>query len=416
MDVEKEITKFKMDLLRKMPFYGDIVMNLPFVPNKKIPTARTNGGMIEYNPDFLGSMSAGKRNFILMHEVFHVLLFHCSRKNERHPRIWNAAADMIVNAMLLERLSFMNENRIAFEKPDSGIFTSVGAWDTTENLYNKLLLDNSTPQSGPDTVRRCVKTWRGTLNEEIWPAPSDLILVAAPGEESDDGSSSPPALSPEALLELIRESASRNRSDTASCMVPREIYRLTERKTVNWKTLLREFCEAERSDESSYTTPERKYIHMDLILPGYGMTEERLEEIWAFVDSSGSISKTQMEEFLSELYRLVREFKCRLNICYWDTSVTDVYKNLTKEADVFESIPLHSGGTDINCVYRWIRENRADPDVMLILTDGYFGRLDSQVFLPSLAKKTILVLNGEIAIDDAMKRIGKITRLEKQKS
>ena len=82
---------------------------------------------------------------------------------------------------------------------------------------------------------------------------------------------------------------------------------------------------------------------------------------------------------------------------------------------MFDSIPLHSGGTDINCVYRWIRENRADPDVMLILTDGYFGRLNPQVFKPSLAKKTILVLNGEIAIDDDMKRIGKITRLEKQK-
>ena len=43
MDLEMEIKRFKMDLLRKMPFYGDIVMRLPFVENKHIPTARTNG-------------------------------------------------------------------------------------------------------------------------------------------------------------------------------------------------------------------------------------------------------------------------------------------------------------------------------------------------------------------------------------
>ena len=48
---------------------------------------------------------------------------------------------------------------------------------------------------------------------------------------------------------------------------------------------------------------------------------------------------------------------------------------------------------------------------MLILTDGYFGALNNGVFIPSLAKKTILVLSGNIPVCEDMRRMGRIARL-----
>ena len=53
MVIEDEIVRFKMQLLRKMPFYGDIVMRLPIVRNDAVATAQTNGRLIEYNAKFL---------------------------------------------------------------------------------------------------------------------------------------------------------------------------------------------------------------------------------------------------------------------------------------------------------------------------------------------------------------------------
>ena len=49
----KIVQSFKFTLLRKMPFYGDILMRLPVEANPGIPTARTDGGRIEYNPAFI---------------------------------------------------------------------------------------------------------------------------------------------------------------------------------------------------------------------------------------------------------------------------------------------------------------------------------------------------------------------------
>ena len=425
MDLNMEIKRFKMDLLRKMPFYGDIVMRLPFIENPNISTARTNGGKIEYNPEFLLAQTRGQRNFILMHEVFHVLLFHYKRNGERNPKLWNTAADMIVNSMLMSLTRCMREASIPFERPVEGIFANVNADETVENLYDKLLVDNqrmgknakkvmvrlnnrcsdNTPVEVdvPDDIV-CARISRQAAARRISRLGVGVLRVA---HHNGDGSN----LSEQMILQIIRESASTNRSSIGSYFVPNQIFGLTESKRIKWQTLLRDFFVEELSDESSYTTPERKYIHMDLILPGYGQTDEKIEEIWAFVDSSGSIGQDEMEQFLTQLYRIAKEFKCIFNICYWDTQVTDVYKKILKEDDILKSQPSHSGGTDINCVYQWLKENRVRPDIMLILTDGYFGSLDRSLFIPSLGKKTILVLSSSIPVSDDMKRIGKITRL-----
>ena len=88
-----------------------------------------------------------------------------------------------------------------------------------------------------------------------------------------------------------------------------------------------------------------------------------------------------------------------------------MYKNILKESDIIKCLPKHSGGTDINCVYEWMKENHVRPEIMLILTDGYFGSVQDKNFLSRYKKKTIMVLNSDIRITDEMNKIGKITRL-----
>ena len=70
MVIEDEIVRFKMQLLRKMPFYGDIVMRLPIVRNDAVSTAQTNGRMIEYNAKFLSGMREGQRNFVMRFSMY----------------------------------------------------------------------------------------------------------------------------------------------------------------------------------------------------------------------------------------------------------------------------------------------------------------------------------------------------------
>ena len=104
-------------------------------------------------------------------------------------------------------------------------------------------------------------------------------------------------------------------------------------------------------------------------------------------------------------------FHCTLNIAYWDTSVTEVYRKVDTVAKLREALPRHSGGTNINCVYQWIAENRVKPDVMLILTDGCFGALMNQYKPNRFRKKTILVLSDASTNGPGMWEIGKVAVL-----
>ena len=147
----------------------------------------------------------------------------------------------------------------------------------------------------------------------------------------------------------------------------------------------------ERIKEASYYTPERKYIHMGLIIPGESKEEDELGDIWAFVDASGSINQNQMNQFITQLYRISKEFHCKVNLAFWDTKVVEVHKNIDRADKLLKIKRRYMGGTDINCVYRYIKEENIKPEVMIVLTDGYYGTLKESA--GKLRKKTILVLS-----------------------
>ncbi len=416
MEIEQNILKFRIDLLKKMPFYGDILTHLQFEERKDIGTAATDGFKVMYNPVFLTKMrdseGIGAVNYVLMHEVFHILLQHPLRGRERNRDIWNIAADLVVNHILSNQLtSQMKAAGIPFVQPKDGLFSNLWANDTVEFLYEYHLRLNQDYKSDKKkdkknkirlfdkkSKRTAVyekKKWAGhaDINEII--APGDLFVPSKKtrGTEKNDGAfhSDPDAF----VRDLIKNAANKS-VGTGGFTIPSELaemYSLAkDSKKLDWKKLLRNHLNEAVSDETSYSTPERKYLHMDLIVPGHSLGEQ-LDEVWAFVDSSGSVSKKEMEEFLTQLYRIVKEFQCTLHLCYWDTTVNDVYRNIRREKDVLKSISHHSGGTDINCVYRWIREKRVKPGVMVILTDGYFGTLTNENRRYLKRENTVIVLS-----------------------
>ena len=416
--IEKRMANFKIRLLRTMPFYGDIVVRLNFISDMSVKTACTDGYNVFINPRFANKLSDGAFNYVVMHEIYHVILLHCSRGKDTDPERWNVACDMIVNNMLDNIRSAMIIKDIDFERPPQGIFCEMSKSDTVENVYALLENDKITKSSG-GVIHAAVKDYRGeyikidTIGDLIASetAGNGKNIEADAVKDVDDIAKAVDDTTKAFILQIIRESAQKNRSGMGSYFVPEEIYHFTESRKIKWQSILKNFFNEEIiGDETSYTTPERKYLHMDLILPGHSLTEECIGEIWAFVDSSGSVGKNEIEQFLTQLYRIVKEFGCKLNICYWDTEVTDIYKNISREKDVLKAVPHHSGGTDINCVYDWLKLNKLKPEIMLILTDGWFGELKDKSVLKKLKRKTIFVLSDEHKENEASK-LGKVALL-----
>ena len=421
MDMQHEIGRMRMDLLHASPFYGTLLLHIPVRPDESVPTACTNGRVIRYNPGFMSSLKPEERRFVLMHELIHVLLRHPSRCRGGNPFLQNVAADMVVNN-ICSTISRSRDFRTGFRMvmPPQGISPSPGGL-SMEELYARLVDDQL--KKGEDLRKgSAAEIWIRKDYGKDGKGDREKVLIPAPGAistdrnsralgsadlEEDPRSPAEQKLAEKELRRLIQASLKGDPGAGISSFVPREVRIFAQSRPLPWKRLLRDFLDEVRDDDASYATPERKYIHMDLIIPGHGLTEEQVREMWVFVDSSGSISPEEIGKFLSELYHLIRDMRCVLHIAYWDTSVTDVYRNIDTVAKLRECRPNHSGGTNINCVYQWIEENKIKPDVMVILTDGWFGMLLDRYKKRKLRDRTILVLSQDSVNMDKMREIGR---------
>ena len=410
-NIEDKIEKFRFLLLRKMPFYGDVLLHLPFIESNDVKKACTDGRRIYINQEYFTKLRQGEGHYILMHEVFHILLMHCIRNKGRYERLWNIACDLVVNDMLDKLRPDMKKMGIAFEPPMGNLTANIGD-SPVEDVYNKLRNDNKMPDRRNVVIRKYYGLNQSPTYIKEIPDERDLKPETCQESGKTEAVKEQKARALEnEIRNRVSEALKRTQGQNGSYYIPNCLICLVESKKLMWSQILKDYLGSEVSEEISYLTPERKYLHMDLIVPGAGIRDDKLEEIWAFVDNSGSILLNQRNQFLTQVYRIAMEFHCKVNICYWDMKVTDVYRNVVGEKNVLKCIPHHSGGTDINCVYAFLQERNIRPDVMLILTDGYYGQLKEKYRSNRLRRKTVLVLSGEIPIDDRMKEIGQVARL-----
>ena len=391
-ELKDRIEDVRANILLEQPFYGTILSHIPLVEDESIDTAATDGRRIIYSPEYMGLLKGSEIKFILLHELLHILLLHFSRRKGRDRVIWNIATDYVINMTLRES---------GYYGPDGVIYPHYNlGWEekSAEVYYDELY------NSEDESVKKMIDSVRRLIEKpEIWRlTPSDLLgdyEELSPEEE-------------EVLRRMIKDAIKKTVDIGGKPPeILSELY-FTKPKNLSWESLLREYLQESEADDSSYLRPERKYLHMGMIVPGADPDETDLGEIWAFIDTSGSISQETVMEFLTQLKQILSSYTCSLNLAYWDSGIGDVYKDIQKEEDLLKCKTYWGGGTDVACVYKYIEENRIRPYLMLILTDGYFD--DMPMIPKSLQNSTIMVLSGDCGRD--MRRYGKVARLQNRKS
>ena len=92
------------------------------------------------------------------------------------------------------------------------------------------------------------------------------------------------------------------------------------------------------------------------------------------VDTSGSITKNTLNEFIGEVIKLSRSFEfVNVTILTCDAKVQDVFRlRNRKMIRKIKNIRIHGGGgTSFVPVFNWIHENQKNAKVLIYLTDGY---------------------------------------------
>ena len=109
-EIVQRLQAIRVKMLREQPFYAVLLMHLRFALDESTPTLYTDGERIAFNPYFVDELDDFQLQFVLMHEILHVALGHCtSEEKDFNHKAYNIACDIVVNSNIMYSLGLIKE-------------------------------------------------------------------------------------------------------------------------------------------------------------------------------------------------------------------------------------------------------------------------------------------------------------------
>lgn len=345
----------RMRLLNNHGFYGLLLMHMVFALTDECETACTDGVRIWFNPEFLESLSDSELDFVLMHEILHVVLQHCFRTGDRQPERFNIACDIVVNSnILLENK--MDIRSITLQKWGESMHLAPDGKEgyeyTAEQVYEML-------PSLPG----------GNGGKGKWDDHGKWGMA-----EQDDALRDVWVKQLAETCEAIKIRDPNNSRGLLPLFARRMLDALKEPQT-DWRAILNEFVQMEINDYS-FSPPDRRFQDSPFFLPDFNEWGEgdKVSDILFMMDTSGSISDEMMTAAYSEVKGAVDQFDGNLKgwLGFFDGAVYEPVPFENVE-ELLKIRPAGGGGTDFQIIFEYVHKYMQDhlPACIIILTDGY---------------------------------------------
>jgi predicted metal-dependent peptidase len=354
----------RVGLLLRHSFFGNLATRLKLTnADEWLATAATDGEKFYYNSRFIMLLKPKEVEFLVGHEVLHVVYDHMGRIGNRDPQMFNIANDYAVNADLKRH--------------------GVGAFITSVPcLYERKYDGKASEEIYDDLMKNIKQIDIGSLIDQmIDDHLEDEGEGNGEGEGEEGGKESKgkgrPKMSPEERERLRQEIKQAIISAASTCeagQLPLGVERLIKQHTdpvMPWRELIQtNLISAIRADYS-WMRPSRRGWHMDAIMPGMNPGEEI--DVVVSLDMSGSISNSQAQAFLGEIGGMMDAFDgYKVHVFCFDTNTYNPQDFNSDSMDTIDEYePQGGGGTDFDCIFEYLKENAIDPKRLIVFTDGY---------------------------------------------
>ena len=442
----------RRDVLTKYPFIGSIALRMEMVPVRdiRVRTACTDGNSVYFDIAFLSSLTREEQTFVLAHEVWHAVMMHLVRRQNRNPELFNIATDKEVNYML-QKDGFVAPKDLLFptkeeegkcaeeiyemllkkmknkqQQNDMGDESSgSNRSNSRQNKNGNSSNSNRQPsQNGSQSDKNGNKTgeFKGQFDKHVYDGMEDgQPNQSNNGQNGDgDGDSSgnsygeltdkygkvgldsdyQPKVSKD-FADKMRETivSEAQRVEKMKGSLPAHIKELVKKCTqaeIKWQEVLAQFVtRCYNSGNRSWIPPNRRHIHNGVYLQSRQATKIKLA---VGIDTSGS-TMGDRSKFLGELHSLIKSFGMfELSIIECDAEV-GAYKHYTQddnldfEIDNGEYAMSGGGGTAMRPIFDYILDNQIECDALCIMTDGYIESIPNNP-IPSLPVLWVITKGG----------------------
>lgn len=387
-------------LLMKFPFIGNLAMHFELIPVRDVrcSTACTDGKSIYVDCDFYSSLTESDRLFVFAHEVFHNMLMHFDRRQNRNVDVFNVATDMEVNNLLSENIG----NDMLMSCPNNVLFPpSHLKGKSAEVIYDYLVKKNklnrqngdgdgddssggnSTKDTGKSSQSKSSSV-NGQFDKHKYSNDPDDTPAENQGKSVSDKWGKV-GLDKDFSPNVSTDASERMREAIVSAMQQHErtkgslpsglesLLSSLKKPQLSWRELLCNFITKCYSGEMTYLPPNRRHVYNDMYFQS--RRSDKIS-VAVCVDTSGSCIQ-DLPQFFGELKGLVETFgSYEINLYMADAEIAshEVYDECNPlDIDCANDIKwMGGGGTSFEPFFRALEEDSEhETKCAIYLTDGF---------------------------------------------
>lgn len=386
----KRIPHAVTQLICGAPWFGSLALKLKTFVSPDVKSIETNGTYLAFNEEFVKKLDTPQLKTIIGKAVLHCALRHPYRCGDRDIDLWNMACSEEANHILVEANKTMTEESNFFQLPPGAACSSEYKGMLAEKIYELMqkkppsdqkmaansaaggsFVKNTEDMSKKDPDKKGKDNNKQTNPGGQKPSEGD---GNGDGDDPQDGPGGGQPQPEETLNEIDWEMAAQQATDMArkqgklSADLERMFEKSRESK-VDWKTILKRFVENVINKDYSWTTPNRRFLHTGLIMPG--MMKENAPKIAIGVDTSGSITEEMLAEISPELTQILLDVRpSSIDVYYCDAEVNH-HDEYTPDDGEIVLVPYGGGGTAFQPVIDAIAEQDEPPSCLIYFTDLY---------------------------------------------
>jgi len=363
-NARERLVTARIGLLLRHSFFGNLATRMQLVnADEWCSTAATDGLKFYYNSRFIMMLKPKEVEFLVGHEVLHVVYDHMGRRGTRDPRLWNIADDYAVNADL-------KRHKVGeFIKTVPCLYEAKYDGKSAEEIYDDLY-DKAEKINVDDLIDQMIDDHMEGEGSESEGAGEEV-------DGSGKGKKNRPKMSGEErerVRQEVKQAIINAAASAEAGSIPKGVERLIKQHTnpvMPWRELIQTNLTSAIRTDFSFMRPNRRGWHMDAIMPG--MTPGEEIDVVVSLDMSGSITDKQGQAFLGEIAGMMDAFDgYRVHVFCFDTETYNPQDFNSENMDTIDSYePVGGGGTDFDCVFEYLKENAIVPKRLIVFTDGY---------------------------------------------
>ena len=369
--VAELVAKTTKNLIFREPFYGLFVISMNKTYSDRIPTAgvtpKNIGVELIINPDFFKSLSEDHRLGLIKHEILHVAFGHMLLRDKfPDKKLFNIAADLEINQYIDDQ--YLPEGGITMDTfPELSLNRKAGT-----TYYYEKLSENAGQNICP------------SLDALLDSMEGDSPYCHSTWDDFED--------MPESEKKLIMKQTEHQIKETADITekrcgnLPGELKDLIKRlrniepAKFDWRGYLRRFI----GNSSIIFTKKLRRKYNKRYMGNPGLKIKFKNHICVGVDTSGSVSRSELEEFFSELVHMHKTGH-QITIVQCDTKISSI-----KEFNPKHDWNIHGrGGTSFQPVIDHYNEY-GRYTALIYFTDGEAG-------VPSRCPKNALWVHSGVS-------------------